>query len=199
MLQKMMESYVVEQPEQAMVLLNPLRAELLGKLVEPTSAAEVARSMGETAQRINYHLKALEKVGLIRRVGTRQVRNLVEVLYQSIAKTFILAESLGWKDEMVQRLKDQGSLSHLVTMSERMKRDALLLLERSDGNEEIPSATLQTSVALASQEERHAFVTEYVALVQQLVQKYNASGSGEQLFQVVLAVYPQIEPGGDQK
>lgn len=193
-----METYVVEQPEQAMVLLNPLRAELLGKLAEPASAAEVARSMKETAQRINYHLKALEKVGLVRRVGTRQVRNLVEVLYQAIAKTFILAESLGWKDEMVQRLKDQGSLSHLVTTSERMKRDALLLLERSDGDGEIPSATLQTSVALASQEQRQAFVQEYVQLVQALVKKYNASGEGEQLFQVMLAVYPQVEAGGDQ-
>ncbi|MCK9906034.1 helix-turn-helix domain-containing protein, partial [Frankia sp. Cpl3] len=148
----------MEAPEQAMVLLNPLRAEIVNKLTEPGSAAEVARMINETPQRINYHLKALEKVGLVRRVGTRQVRNLVEVLYQAIARTFVLSESLNWNPETVKKMKDQGSLSHLITTSERIKRDALLLMERSDESTDVPSATLETAVRLKNQEERQAFV-----------------------------------------
>ncbi|WP_222708579.1 helix-turn-helix domain-containing protein [Paenibacillus sp. N3.4] len=58
-------------------------------LAVPASATEIARGMGETAQWIHYHLKAPEKVGLARKVGTRQVRNLVEVLYQAAARTLI--------------------------------------------------------------------------------------------------------------
>ena len=124
-------------------MLNPIRGEIIAQLLEPGSAAEVARTLGETAQRINYHLKALEKAGLVQRVGTRQVRNLVEVLYRAIAKTFVLAESLSMKPETLQRLKDQSSLAHLVTTSERIRRDAMLLMEQSDVGEVIPSATLQ--------------------------------------------------------
>jgi DNA-binding transcriptional ArsR family regulator len=195
--QEVLETYVVETPEQAMALLNPLRAEILSRLAEPASAAEVARGINEIPQRVNYHLKALEKVGLVRRVGTRQVRNLVEVLYQAIARTYVLSETLNWPKETVQRIKDQGSLSHLVTMAERIKRDALLLMERSDRDEEIPSATLDTSIRLASPEQRSAFVREYVELVNRLVEKYQ-SADGDDSYQVVLAVYPYLSQGGEE-
>lgn len=193
--EEQLETYLVESPEQAMALLNPLRAEILSRLAEPASAAEVARAINEIPQRVNYHLKALEKVGLVRRVGSRQVRNLVEVLYLAIARTYVLSEGLNWAGNTVQQIKDQGALSHLVTTAERIKRDALLLMERSDQEEDIPSATLDTSVRLASAEQRSAFVEEYVQLVNELVKKYQHSATGAETYQVILAVYPK---GGEE-
>ncbi|UFJ40879.1 helix-turn-helix domain-containing protein [Brevibacillus humidisoli] len=198
MKEQIAETYFVESAEQAMTLLHPLRAEMLSRLTEPASATELARGLNETPQRINYHLKTLEKVGLARRVGTRQVRNLVEVLYQAIARTFVLSESLGLAPEMMQRLKDQSALSHLVAASERIKRDALLLLERSEQQEEVPSATLHTKVHLPDHDARQAFVEEYVSLVKQLAEKYQASGADSEPYSVVLAVYPEPRKGADQ-
>lgn len=196
MTEDILESLRIETPEQAMVLLNPLRADIAARLATPASAAEVARAIGEAPQRINYHLKALEKAGLVRRVGTRQVRNLVEVLYQAVAKTFILSDQLGMKPETVRRLKDQGSLSHLVQTAERIKQDALLLMEHSDEGQDIPSASLQFRVTLRDAQERHAFVEEYAALVRQLTAKYRKPANEAEPadpYQVVLAVYPQID------
>jgi DNA-binding transcriptional ArsR family regulator len=100
-MQPMQETYLVELPEQASALIHPLRAEILAQLKQPSSATEVAKKLKETPQRINYHLKTLQKVGLVTKVGTRQVRNLVEVLYQSVAKTFILAETLSISKETI--------------------------------------------------------------------------------------------------
>jgi DNA-binding transcriptional ArsR family regulator len=191
------ENYVLESPEQAMALLNPLRGEIVAHLMEPASASEVARQLNETPQRINYHLKSLEKVGIVRRVGSRQVRNLVEVLFQAVAKSFVLAESLSMKPETVRKLKDQGALSHLITTSERMKKDALLLMEQSDENEVIASAALQLQVSLADPEQRHAFVEEYVSLVHKLVAKYHSDSKQEDTYQVLLAVYPKPFIGGN--
>ncbi|MCZ8520772.1 MULTISPECIES: ArsR/SmtB family transcription factor [Paenibacillus] len=194
------DSVLIESPEQAMVLLNPLRAEIAARLAEPGSAAEVARAIGEAPQRINYHLKALEKAGLVRRIGSRQVRNLVEVLYQSIARTFVLSERLGMKPETVRKLKDQGSLAHLIGTADRIKQDALLLMEQSDEGEEIPSATLQFQVELATPERRQAFVEEYARLVQELTGKYGGSGESG-AYQVVVAVYPEAPgraPAGEE-
>lgn len=186
------DSYYIESPEQATVLLNPLRGEIIAQLLEPGSAAEVARTLGETAQRINYHLKALEKAGLVQRVGTRQVRNLVEGLYRSIAKTFVFAESLSMKPETLQKLKDQSSLTHLVTTSERIRRDAILLMEQSDVGEVIPSATLQLQVKLCTEQQRQAFIEEYAAMVQQLVERYSGVQDVVQdAYHVLLAVYPK--------
>ncbi|MED1953105.1 helix-turn-helix domain-containing protein [Brevibacillus centrosporus] len=191
MAHEQLETYVVESPEQAMALLNPLRAEILSRLTEPASAAEVARGINEIPQRVNYHLKALEKVGLVRKVGSRQVRNLVEVLYLAIARTYVLSEALNWASDTVQQMKDQGALSHLVNTAERIKRDALALMERSDQEEQIPSATLDVSIRLASAEQRSAFVEEYVQLVNQLVKKYQTQAQGQETYQVILAVYPK--------
>ncbi|MFD2369554.1 winged helix-turn-helix domain-containing protein [Brevibacillus sp. GCM10020057] len=191
MAHEQLDTYVVESPEQAMALLNPLRAEILSRLTEPASAAEVARGINEIPQRVNYHLKALEKVGLVRKVGSRQVRNLVEVLYLAIARTYILSEALNWASDTVQQMKDQGALSHLVHTAERIKRDALLLMERSDQETEIPSATLDATIRLVSAEQRSAFVEEYVQLVNQLVKKYQTHADGQETYQVILAVYPK--------
>ncbi|ARU62887.1 ArsR family transcriptional regulator [Tumebacillus avium] len=193
------ETCYVESPEQATALLHPLRAEILSKLTEPASAAEVARMINDTPQRVNYHLKALEKVGLARRVGTRQVRNLVEVLYRSIARTFVISELLGLNPEAMQRIKDQSSLSHLITISDRIRRDALCLMEQSDQAEEIPSATLAMKLQLETEEKRNEFVREYVQLVQELVAKYQSPNPADDAYNVILAVYPDGGQGGDVK
>ncbi|MCD1261093.1 helix-turn-helix transcriptional regulator [Paenibacillus athensensis] len=194
------ESYYVELPEQALALLNPLRGEILAQLGAPASAAEIGRLLGETAQRVNYHLKALEKVGLVRRVGSRQVRNLVEILYQAIAKTFVLADSLGTRPDTVQKLKDQSALAHLVAASERIKRDALLLLEQSEQDEQIPSAALHLQVALPDDETRSAFVEEYAAMVHKLVERYQQPDTAGAAYQVVVAVYPEpLDHSGKQE
>jgi DNA-binding transcriptional ArsR family regulator len=191
------ETYFVESPEQASALINPLRAEIVAHLKEPRSATEVAKKMHETPQRINYHLKALVKVGLVTKVGTRQVRNLVEVLYQSIARTFLLAESLSIGKETIQKIKDQGSLLHLIHTSERMKKDALHLMEQSDENEVIPSASLQMQVNLANENIREQFISEYVAMVKNLVSKYEHQKKHSNPYHVLLAVYPDTTQGSD--
>jgi DNA-binding transcriptional ArsR family regulator len=195
--QPIQETYLVELPEQASALINPLRAEILAQLKQPSSATEVAKKLNETPQRINYHLKTLEKVGLVSRVGTRQVRNLVEVLYQSIARTFLLAESLSIGKETIQKMKDQGSLLHLIHTSERMKKDALHLMEQSDQNEVIPSASLQMQVNLADELTREQFVADYVAMVEDLVKKYQHKNNHAHPYQVLLAVYPDSSQGSD--
>jgi DNA-binding transcriptional ArsR family regulator len=195
MKQSIQEIYLIELPEQASALINPLRTEILAQLKQPSSATEVAKKLKETPQRINYHLKALQKVGLVTKVGTRQVRNLVEVLYQSIAKTFLLAETLSIGKETIQKMKDQGSLLHLIHTSERMKQDALLLMEQSDQNEVIPSASLQMQVNLTNKSMREQFVEDYVSLVKDLVKRYQQNNGNQHVYQVLLSVYPDVNQG----
>jgi DNA-binding transcriptional ArsR family regulator len=193
-----LESRLIESPEQATALMNPLRADIVSRLVEPASAAEVARNIGETAQRINYHLKMLEKLGLVRKVGTRQVRNLVEVLYQAVAKTFILAESLSLSAEMIERIKDHGSLAQLVTSADQLKRDAVELMEQAD-QQQVPSASLYFQIGLPQEDVRQAFVDDYIAMVKKLVDKYGAPHDGSSIYKVMLAVYPKPESDKEEK
>jgi DNA-binding transcriptional ArsR family regulator len=188
--------YRLEYPEQALALLNPLRVEILRIMNEPASASEVGRQLRETPQKINYHLKSLEKVGLIQRSGSRQVKNLIEVLYQSISKNFIIPESFGWSEETVSRMKDQGALTHLITISERMRSDALQLMETSEQNVEIPSAAMETEVYLPDEADRQAFIHDYAEAMKLLAEKYRTD-SHNNAFRVLMAVYPEPQQGGN--
>lgn len=189
------EVYRLETPEQALALLNPLRADMLRILAEPVSASEIGRQLGETPQKVNYHLKALEKVGLARRSGTRQVRNLVEVLYRAVARTYVIPDSFGWAEDTVRRMKEQGTLRHLITAAERIRSDAARLMDASDEGTAIPSAALEAELYVPEEADREAFVRDYAEAMRRLADKYRSDGA-KRVFRAVMAVYPEPDKGG---
>ncbi|WP_058302099.1 ArsR/SmtB family transcription factor [Gorillibacterium timonense] len=199
------EQLLVESAEQALALLHPLRAEIVSRLEQPASATEVGRSLGETPQRINYHIKALEKVGLVCRAGSRQVRNLVEVLYQAAARTFVISDALAPVIGSRRKLPEQGALASLVHTADQLRRDALELMEHTEAGEEVPSAVLTSSIRLKDEGKRQAFLAEYMAAVENVMKKYalpeDEVGVGEE-YAVALAVYPSpasAGPGSNKK
>ncbi|SDM56511.1 Helix-turn-helix domain-containing protein [Fictibacillus solisalsi] len=189
------ETYLITLPEQAAALLHPIRSEIVAALKVPASATEIAKALNETPQKINYHLKALEKVELVQKVGTRNVRNLVEVLYQAVAKTLVLSESLGLSPETSQKLQDQQALAHVLSLTEAIKKDALQLMEQAEETQ-IPSAVLQAAVNLCGEDQRNEFMNEYFSLLHQLIEKYQSGEkeNGEE-YQVSIAIYPKPEGG----
>ena len=56
---------VIEDPAAAEASLDPIRARLLAELAEPGSASTLGARVGLTRQKANYHLRALERHGLV--------------------------------------------------------------------------------------------------------------------------------------
>ncbi len=77
-------------------LAHPLRVRILEELREPASAAQVARRLGESRQKLNYHLKELERGRLVHRVGERRAGTFVESLYQADAQAFVVTAVGSW-------------------------------------------------------------------------------------------------------
>ena len=75
--------FSIQTAEGLQALSHPTRVAMLEALHEPRSAAAVGRELGQTRQRMTYHLKALEQAGLVERVGTRQNGNFVETLFRA--------------------------------------------------------------------------------------------------------------------
>jgi DNA-binding transcriptional ArsR family regulator len=190
--------YRLESAEQALALLNPIRAEILRLLSEPASASEIGRKIGETPQKVNYHLKMLEKVGLVRRSGTRQVKNLVEVLYLAVARSFVIPDAFGWPEELRSRMQTQGSLRHLLTAAEKIRKDTARLMEAADERAEIPSAALELEVELPDEAAREAFIRDYAEAVRQVVARYRSGSKPEdgQAYRVMAVIYPMTTEGG---
>ncbi len=75
------EPVLEADPDRVVALLHPLRRQVLQLLVTPDSASGLGRTLDVPRQKVNYHLRALEDLGMVRRVGQRQRRGLTEQLF----------------------------------------------------------------------------------------------------------------------
>ena len=70
--------YRADSEAEGRVLANPLTLRVLAAFMErPSSAAEVARLLGLPANRVGYHVRKLERVGLLRQVAVRGRRRIL--------------------------------------------------------------------------------------------------------------------------
>ena len=175
-------------------LIHPIRIRMLAALREPATAASVARLIGHTRQKANYHLKELERGGLVCAVGERRKGNVVEQLFRATAGTYLVSPQIAWSGgQRPQALRDQAALAALVDLGERVNRDACALLDRAafDG-EEISSAVVEAEVAFSDAEARSDFMRDYLEAIGPLLKKHGVKSAGA-AYRVALAVYPQVE------
>jgi DNA-binding transcriptional ArsR family regulator len=185
----------IGDPEALQALSHPLRVRILDALRQPDSAAAVARRLGEPRQKVNYHLKELERAGLVVAEGERRNGNFVENLYRSAARTLVVLPRAAWGDpRRLAALADQVSLENLVGLGERLARDAAVLLDRAAFEaEEIASAAIEAEVRFGSEADRAAFLDEYLAAVGPLLRRYGTAAAGTP-YRVALAAYPDPSP-----
>src|SRR3954453_1939570 len=81
----------IEDPAAAEASLAPIRLRLLAELVEPGSASTLAARVGLTRQKANYHLRALERHGLVKLVEERRKGNCTERVLQATAASYVIS------------------------------------------------------------------------------------------------------------
>lgn len=187
--------HTIQSPDALHAIANPIRIKVLESLRDPASAAAVARRLGHPRQKVNYHLKELQRVGLVEHAGERRKGNFVEQLYQAVARRFVISPSVMWdKEELAEAVRDQVALSGLLDTGERIQRHAAALLDRAASTgARVPSTTMNAEVGFEDESTRNAFMNEYLSALTALLGKYGDS-SGER-FVVTVGVYPDL---GDQ-
>jgi DNA-binding transcriptional ArsR family regulator len=116
----------LERLEQAETLLKPQRVELLRHLAEPRSCTEVAARLGQTQQRVYYHVKRLVEHDLVTHVGERRVHGIKEGVYQAAARAYWLSPRLVGRIGPRQR-RDAASLGYLLDLMEEVQSDVAAL------------------------------------------------------------------------
>lgn len=195
----------IEDAAAAVVALHPTRARVLAELRDAASATEVARRLELPPARVNHHVQALRKAGLLRRAGSRKVRNLTEVLYVALAHTFTISESLTPGGDVRRAFREERAtrpLRNLVALGERLAGDSLALLDQAAVQDRDVS-TFATSLDLRFPDAgaRAAFLAELLTAVQSLRRKYGVTdeeaAQGEALanerYKTVVACYPQTD------
>jgi DNA-binding transcriptional ArsR family regulator len=70
--------------------LPPLRRTILEQLREPASATEIAARLGESRQRVNYHVRELERRGLVELIEERRRRGCIERVVRATADAVVV-------------------------------------------------------------------------------------------------------------
>jgi DNA-binding transcriptional ArsR family regulator len=179
----------------ASLLGHPLRLKLLEHMVEPDSAAGLARRLGVPRQVVNYHLKALESAGVLAFVEERPRGGLKERVLRATAQSYLISpEAMGSIAPDPQRMRDRFSWAYLVAAAAKVVRDLGILRDRADGaGKRLATFTLETEVRFASAADRDAFTRELAASVAELAVKYHDEGAAKgRLFRFVVGAYPAI-------
>ncbi len=187
---------ILSHDDGAMAVLEPTRLRLLGELREPGSAAGLARRLDLPRQKVNYHLRELEKAGLVRLVEERRKGNCVERVVQATASSYLIDPGiLGPLAAEPERISDRLSSAYLVAVAAKAIRELAELRTRADRAKK-PLATLaiQADVRFASKEDRNAFAEDLANAVAQLVREYHTPGGDEsgRLHRFFVGGYPAI-------
>src|SRR2546423_2516622 len=112
---------VIEDPAAAEASLDPIRARLLAELAEPGSASTLAGRVGLPRQKVNYHLRALERHGLVELVEERRRGNCTERVLRASAASYVISPAaLGPVQPDPGRAPDQRSACWLLALAGRL-------------------------------------------------------------------------------
>ena len=193
----MQDVYYIDEMEQAIALLKPTRLEILRRLDEPRTCPELADYFDESPQKIYYHIKALEKVGLVEKTDERRVRGATEGYYQARARSYWLAPQLVGKVGGKRQTQDQISLQVLLDLAEEVHDDIGRLANRVESGEDVPSMSLSAHIHLPNIERRAEFLEEVQDVFKSLARKYSgnedeiAIATDDESYRLVLACYPK--------
>ena len=164
---------------------HPIRSDLVFRLHEPQSAAELAEQMGVPVTRLYHHLNRLEQLGFISVVATRRSGAKTERRYRTTARAFRL-------DPEAVRGTDPQTVGRSVA--------ALFDVARNEFAHEVETGALDpremrgmstvglTEFALTDEQR-----VEFVERVKQLLDSYDVGEpvtDGRTRFRVLVAGFP---------
>jgi DNA-binding transcriptional ArsR family regulator len=185
----------IDDNRRAAAVLDPLRLKILEGLREPDSAAGLARRFGIPRQKVNYHLRELEKLGLLEKVEERRKGNCTERIVRAIARSYLISpEALGPLAADPDKIQDQFSSTYLIAVAARAIQELATLREQANqANKKLATFTLQASIRFSSTKHRNEFAQELSNTIAKLTAKYHdEKSSGGRTFRVFTGIYPAI-------
>ena len=186
---------VIEDPAAAEASLDPMRARLLAALAVPGSATMLAGKVGLARQKVNYHLRALERHGLVELVEERRKGNVTERVLQATAASYVISPAaLSAVAPDPDRAPDRLSARWMLALAARLVRDVGTLLTRSAAAQQrLATFAMDGEVRFASPADRAAFAEELAGAVTALLAKYHdETAEGGREHRVIVAVHPKI-------
>jgi DNA-binding transcriptional ArsR family regulator len=187
---------LLARSDQIKAALPPIRRQLLGLLGEPASASELARRTGIARQKINYHLRVLEQVGLVELVETRARRGCTERVLRATSDELVIDPQAVGPSTTV-RSRDRFAAEHLADAAARTVRDVTRLrhgAERTDRR--LLTFTVEADVTFAQPADVHAFTADLAEAISDLATRHGSTDGRR--YRVLVGGHPAADPAAPQ-
>lgn len=172
--------------------LSPLRRRVLEELREPASAAGIAGRLGESRQRVNYHLRELEKSGLVELVELRQRRGRTERVMRATADTVVVAPRVVGATPGAQQ--DRFAVDTLLGATARTFADVARMRRRSNElGKRLITFTIEAEIGFAHPTDIERFATRLAGEVAALAAEFD-SPAGSRRYRLVVTGHPAAAP-----
>lgn len=191
----MLDVQVINDPEAARSSLDPVRARMLAALVEPGSATTLAAQAGLSRQKANYHLRALERHGLVELVEERRKGNMTERVMVATASSYVISPTaLAAVAPDPDRAPDQLSARWMLALAARLVREVGdLITGATTAGQPLATFAIDTELEFATASDRAAFAQELTDAVNRLAGKYHDQKShGGRTHRLVVALHPSL-------
>jgi DNA-binding transcriptional ArsR family regulator len=197
----MLEVTVIDDPAAAEVSLDPVRSRLLAELVQPASASTLAAKVGLPRQKVNYHLRALERYGLVELVEERRKGNMTERVMRATASSYVISPSaLAAVAPDPDRSPDQLSALWMLSLAARLVREVGELIGRTRrARRPVATFAIDAEIRFATASDRAAAAAELAEAIESLVSKYHDEfAPGGRRHRLIVALHPSItRPAGE--
>lgn len=193
----MQDIAVIEDPATAEVSLDPIRTRILRELVQPASATQLAVRVGLPRQKVNYHLKALERHGLLELVEERRKGNVTERVLQATAASYLISPiALNEVSPDPRRFADRFSAFWLLALAGRMVQEVgKLIAGAAAARQKLATFAIDGEITFRTAADRAAFAEELGTEVTRLVDKYHDSAPSPRgrRHRLVVALHPALK------
>lgn len=190
----MLDVAVIEDPAAAEASLDPMRARLLAELAGPASASTLAARLELPRQRVNYHLRELERHGLVELVEERRKGNMTERVMRATASSYVISPALAAFDPDPDRAPDQLSALWILALAARLVREVGELVRRARrAGRPLATFAIDAEIRFATARDRASFAAELSEAVEGLVAKYHDERAPRgRRHRLIVALHPSI-------
>jgi DNA-binding transcriptional ArsR family regulator len=188
---------MVADPDRAATALSPDRRRLLAALAEaPNSATGLAELLGDSRQRLNYHLRELEKAGFLELVEERRKGNCTERVLRAKAKHWLIDPgALAGLGDQPLPPPDRFSATYLIALAARAIREVAGLVGKASGSQKrLATLALDTEIRLARPADFSAFAEDLALAVGQVIERHTHDAPGGRRFRILAGAWPGREP-----
>ena len=184
---------LLQEPAQVHLALSPPRRRLLEALHHPMSATQVADVVGMSRQQANYHLRVLERAGLVELVEERQRRGCTERILRATSGAFVVDPAVL---QPPGETGDQFAAEHLMSIAGDVVRDVARMQSAAErAGTRLLTFTIETEIGFAEPADVHEFTTALADAVADVAHRFHTPDGRR--YRLVAGGHPSPRPEED--